>query len=148
GMGDILTLIDKAQATVDLKKAAAMEQKLRKAELTLEDFLEQMQQMKKMGPLDQLLGMLPGAGKMKGLKDIQVNEKDMAHTEAIIRSMTPEERRRPAIINGSRRKRIAAGSGTAITDVNRLLKQFEQSQKLLKQMGQFGKGGRAPRLPF
>jgi signal recognition particle subunit SRP54 len=147
-MGDILTLIDKAQATVDLKKAAAMEQKLRKAELTLEDFLEQMQQMKKMGPLDQLLGMLPGAGKMKGLKDIQVNEKDMAHTEAIIRSMTPEERRRPAIINGSRRKRIAAGSGTAITDVNRLLKQFEQSQKLLKQMGQFGKGGRAPRLPF
>ena len=150
GMGDVLTLIEKAQANVDLKKAQEMEQKLRKAEFTLEDFLEQMGQMKNMGPLDQLLGMLPGAGKMKGLKDMQLNEKDLAHTEAIIRSMTPEERRRPAIINGSRRKRIAAGSGTSIADVNRLLKQFEQSQKLMKQMSALagGKGKRGFKLPF
>ena len=150
GMGDVLTLIEKAQANVDLKKAQEMEQKLRKAEFTLDDFLEQMDQMKNMGPLDQILGMLPGAGKIKGLKDMQLNEKDMAHTQAIIRSMTPEERRRPMIINGSRRKRIAAGSGTSIADVNRLLKQFEQSQKLMKQMSAMagGKGKKGFKLPF
>lgn len=151
GMGDVLTLIEKAQESVDIKKAQEMEKKLRKAEFTLEDFLDQMQQMKNMGPLDQLLGMLPGAGKIKGLKDLQVDPKDMAHTEAIIRSMTPEERRKPVIINGSRRKRIAAGSGTTITDVNRLLKQFEQAQKMMKQMSQMGKGGRGMKgfkLPF
>ena len=150
GMGDVLTLIEKAQANVDLKKAQEMERKLRKAEFTLDDFLEQMDQMKNMGPLDQILGMLPGAGKIKGLKDMQLNEKDMAHTQAIIRSMTPEERRRPMIINGSRRKRIAAGSGTSIADVNRLLKQFEQSQKLMKQMSAMagGKGKKGFKLPF
>ena len=150
GMGDILSLIDKAQENVDIKKAQEMEQRLRKAELTLDDFLEQMQQMKNMGPLDQILGMLPGAGRMKGIKDIQVNEKDMAHVEAIIRSMTPEERRRPQIINGSRRRRIAAGSGTGISDVNRLLKQFEQMQKMMKQFGQMGKnmGKMGMRMPF
>jgi signal recognition particle subunit SRP54 len=150
GMGDILSLIDKAQENVDIKKAQEMEQRLLKAELTFDDFLEQMQQMKNMGPLDQLLGMLPGAGKIKGLKDMQVDEKDMSHIEAIIRSMTPEERRRPQIINGSRRRRIAAGSGTGVTDVNRLIKQFEQMQKLMKQFGQVGKnmGKRGMRLPF
>ncbi|MEA4892084.1 MAG: signal recognition particle protein [Peptococcaceae bacterium] len=150
GMGDVLTLIEKAQANVDMKKAQEMEQKLRKAEFTLEDFLDQMEQMKNMGPLDQILGMLPGAGKIKGLKDLQLNEKDMAHTEAIIKSMTPEERRRPMIINGSRRKRIAAGSGTSIADVNRLLKQFEQSQKMMKQMSSLasGKGKKGVKLPF
>ncbi len=151
GMGDVMTLIEKAQETVDIKKAQEMEKKLRKAEFTLEDFLDQMQQMKNMGPLDQLLGMLPGAGKIKGLKDLQVDPKDMAHTEAIIRSMTPEERRKPVLINGSRRKRIAAGSGTTITDVNRLLKQFEQAQKMMKQMSQMSKGGRGMKgfkLPF
>jgi signal recognition particle subunit SRP54 len=151
GMGDVLTLIEKAQASVDIKKAQEMEQKLRKAEFTLDDFLEQMQQMKNMGPLDQILGMLPGAGKIKGLKDMQVDEKEMAHTEAIIRSMTPEERRKPMIINGSRRKRIALGSGTTITDVNRLLKQFEQGQKMIKQMSQMTKGGKGMKgfkLPF
>ena len=150
GMGDILSLIDKAQENVDLQKAQEMEQRLRRAELTLDDFLEQMQQMKNMGPLDQILGMLPGAGKMKGIKDMQINEKDMAHVEAIIRSMTPEERRKPNIINGSRRKRIAAGSGTGISDVNRLLKQFEQMQKMMKQMNQMGKnmGRRGMKLPF
>ncbi|MCL2166213.1 MAG: signal recognition particle protein [Clostridiales bacterium] len=150
GMGDILSLIDKAQENVDLQKAQEMEQRLRRAELTLDDFLEQMQQMKNMGPLDQILGMLPGAGKMKGMKDLQINEKDMAHVEAIIRSMTPEERRKPNIINGSRRKRIASGSGTGISDVNRLLKQFEQMQKMMKQMNQMGKnlGKRGMKLPF
>ena len=150
GMGDILSLIDKAQETVDLKKAQEMERKLLKAELTLDDFLEQMQQMKKMGPIDQLVGMLPGAGRIKGMKDAQVNEKDMAHVEAIIRSMTPEERRKPNIINGSRRKRIAAGSGTGISDVNRLLKQFEQTQKMMKQFSQMGKsfGKKGMKLPF
>lgn len=150
GMGDILSLIDKAQENVDIKKAQEMEQRLRKAELTLDDFLEQMQQMKNMGPLDQLLGMLPGAGRMKGLKDVQINDKDMAHVEAIIRSMTPEERRRPGIINGSRRKRIAAGSGMGITDVNRLLKQFEQMQKMMKQFSQAGRnfGKKGMRMPF
>jgi len=150
GMGDILSLIDKAQANVDMKKAQEMEQRLLKAELTFDDFLDQMQQMKNMGPLDQLMGMIPGAGKMKGMKDMQVSEKDMAHVEAIIRSMTPEERRRPHIINGSRRKRIAAGSGTAISDVNRLIKQFEQMQKMMKQFGQMGKnfGKKGIKMPF
>jgi len=151
GMGDMLTLIEKAQESVDLKKAQEMETKLRKAEFTLDDFLDQMQQMKNMGPLDQLLGMIPGAGKIKGLKDLQIDEKDMAHTEAIIRSMTAEERRKPMIINGSRRKRIAAGSGTTLTDVNRLLKQFEQGQKMMKQMSQMSKGGHGKKgfkLPF
>jgi len=134
-----------------LKKAQEMEQKLRKAEFTLDDFLEQMQQMKNMGPLDQILGMLPGANKIKGLKDVQMDEKELAHTEAIIRSMTPEERRRPMIINGSRRKRIAKGSGTSITEVNRLLKQFEQGQKMIKQMSNMTKGGKGMKgfkLPF
>jgi signal recognition particle subunit SRP54 len=151
GMGDMLTLIEKAQESVDLKKAQELESKLRKAEFTLDDFLDQMQQMKSMGPLDQILGMLPGAGKIKGLKDLQVDDKDMAHTEAIIRSMTIEERRKPVIINGSRRKRIAIGSGTTITDVNRLLKQFEQGQKMFKQMAQMSKGGKGMKgfkLPF
>ena len=150
GMGDIQSLIDKAQANVDMKKAQEMEQRLLKAELTFDDFLDQMQQMKSMGPLDQLLGMLPGAGKIKGLKDMQINDKDMAHVEAIIRSMTLEERRKPHIINGSRRKRIAAGSGTGISDVNRLIKQFEQMQKMMKQFGQMGKnyGKRGIKLPF
>ena len=150
GMGDILSLIDKAQENMDMQKAQELEQRLRKSELTLDDFLEQMQQMKNMGPLDQLLGMLPGAGMMKGLKNLQINEKDMAHVEAIIRSMTMEERRKPQIINGSRRKRIAAGSGTGISDVNRLLKQFEQMQKMMKQMNQLGKnfGKKGMRMPF
>jgi signal recognition particle subunit SRP54 len=150
GMGDILSLIDKAQENMDLKKTQEMERKLLSAELTLDDFLEQMQQMKKMGPLDQILGMLPGAGRMKGLKDTRVDEKDMDRVEAIIRSMTPEERAKPRIINGSRRKRIAAGSGTGISDVNRLLKQFDQTQRMLKQFAQVGKnfGKKGMRLPF
>lgn len=153
GMGDVLTLIEKAQQAFDEKKAKEMEQKLRKQEFSLDDFLEQMQQLKKMGPLSSLLEMIPGVGKQ--LKNVQIDEKEMAHVEAIIRSMTPEERRKPAIIKDSRKKRIAKGSGTSIQEVGRLLKQFEQMQKMMKQFAGpagFGKGkkGKKPgmRFPF
>jgi signal recognition particle subunit SRP54 len=130
GMGDIVTLVEKAQQTVDLEKAQKLEKKLRKAEFTFEDFLDQLKQVKKMGPLESLLEMIPGfGGKLKGL---QVDEKAMPRMEAIINSMTAEERRNPAIINGSRRRRIARGSGTSVQDVNVLLKQFGQMQKMIK----------------
>lgn len=143
-MGDVLTLIEKAQESFDQKKAKEMEQKLRKQEFTLDDFLDQMQQMKKMGPLSSLLEMIPGVGKQ--LKDVKIDEKDTAHIEAIIRSMTLEERRKPALIKDSRKKRIAKGSGTSVQEVGRLLKQFEQMQKMMKQltgsgaMGMLGMG--------
>jgi len=140
GMGDVLTLIEKAQESFDEKKAKEMEQKLRKSELTLEDFLEQMQQMKKMGPLSSIMEMLPG-GMGKQLKDVTIDEKDTAHMEAIIRSMTVEERRKPSVIKDSRKKRIAKGSGTKVQDVGRLLKQFEQMQKMMKQFASGGGGG-------
>jgi len=140
GMGDVLTLIEKAQESFDEKKAKEMEQKLRKSELTLEDFLEQMQQMKKMGPLSSIMEMLPG-GMGKQLKDVTIDEKDTAHMEAIIRSMTVEERRKPSVIKDSRKKRIAKGSGTKVQDVGRLLKQFEQMQKMMKQFAGGGGGG-------
>jgi signal recognition particle subunit SRP54 len=148
GMGDVLSLIEKAQANIDEDKAKEMEQKLRKNDFTLEDFLDQMQQMKKLGPLESILGMIPGMGKQ--LKDIKINEKDMARTEAIIKSMTIEERRHPNVINGSRRKRIAAGSGTKVQDVNQLIKQFEQSRKMIKQfMGMDKKSKKGGfKLPF
>lgn len=158
GMGDVLTLIEKAQEAFDDKKAKEMEQKLRKQEFTLDDFLDQMQQLKKMGPLSSVLEMIPGVGKQ--LKDVKVDEKEMGHVEAIIRSMTPEERRKPAMIKDSRKKRIAKGSGTSIQEVGRLLKQFEQMQKMMKQfagggMGFLGKGkkgkkgkGLGMRFPF
>ena len=132
GMGDVLTLIDKAQEAFDEKKAAELEQKIRSQTFDLNDFLEQFQQMKNMGPLDKLLGMMPGVN-AKALKDINVDEKKMAQTEAIIKSMTMKERQKPEIINFSRRKRIAEGSGTTLTQVNALLKQFEQMQKMMKQ---------------
>jgi signal recognition particle protein len=144
GMGDVLTLIEKAQESFDEKKAKEMEQKLRKQEFTLDDFLDQMQQMKKMGPLSSILEMLPGVGKQ--LKDVQIDEKDTARIEAIIRSMTTEERRKPTLIKDSRKKRIAKGSGTSVQDVGSLLKRFEQMQKMMKQftssggMGMFGAG--------
>jgi len=132
GMGDVLTLIEKAQANMDEKKAMELEKKMRTQSFTFEDFLDQLQQMKSMGPLSSLLEMIPGmnAGKMKGL---QVDDKEMARTEAIIHSMTKKERVNPDIINASRRKRIAAGSGTSIQDVNKLLKNFEQTKKMMKQ---------------
>ena len=129
GMGDILTFIEKVQSTTDMAKALEMEKKLRKNEFTLEQFLEQMQQIKKLGPLENILGMIPGMGGIaQKLKETDVNEKEFAHIEAIIQSMTIKERRNPEIINGSRRKRIAAGSGTRVQDVNRLLKSLKKQK--------------------
>lgn len=135
GMGDVLTLIEKAQQAVDAEKAAELEQKLRKAEFTLDDFLEQLQQIKSMGPLDELLRMMPGFERIKGAQSLTIDERQLKRVEAIIQSMTPEERRNPQIINASRRRRIADGSGNSIQDVNRLLKQFEDIKKMMKQMG-------------
>ena len=146
GMGDVLTLIEKAEANVEAEQAKALMKKIQKDEFTLEDFLDQMRQVQKMGPLDQLLGMLPGL-KPKQLQGLKFDEKSMKHLEAIIQSMTPQERRTPQIINASRRRRIARGSGRPVQEVNRLLNQFEQSKKMMKQLGKLGKGG-LPRLPF
>ena len=135
GMGDILSLIEKIQSTTDLAKALEMEKKLRKDEFTLEQFLEQMQQVKKMGSLETILGLIPGmSGISQKLKEANVDEKEFDRVEAIIRSMTPKERRHPDIINGSRRKRIAAGCGMRVQDVNKLLKNFEESKKMMKKM--------------
>ncbi len=141
GMGDVLSLIEKAQETYDEKKAIELEKKMRTMTFTLEDFLDQMQQIKKMGPIGDLLGMMPGMDS-KALKDIDIDEKQMGRTEAIIQSMTRKERLDPSIINGSRRKRISAGSGTTIQEVNALLKQFEQMKKLMKMMSDMGKKGK------
>jgi len=143
GMGDVLTLIEKAEATVDAKHAAEMEEKLRKASFSLEDMLEQLKQVRKMGPISSILGMMPGVPGMKQLKNLQVDEKQIDRVEAMILSMTPDERRRPEIIDGSRRQRIAAGSGTRVQDVNALLKQHRETQKLMKQLagGRMGKFG-------
>ncbi|HVB09519.1 MAG TPA: signal recognition particle protein, partial [Bacillota bacterium] len=122
-----------------------MQERLKKQTFGLDDFLQQMQQVRRMGPLEQILGMLPGAGAMKALKGAQVDEKELSRLEAIIRSMTPDERRRPDVIDASRKRRIASGSGTRVQDVNRLLRQFEDIRKLLKGFAQ-GKG-RVPALP-
>jgi signal recognition particle subunit SRP54 len=136
GMGDVLSLIEKAEQAIDAEDAARLEQKLRKNEFTLDDFRDQLRTIRKMGPLESILGMIPGLGNLKALNPEQKpDEKQLARIEAIISSMTPEERRRQHIINGSRRKRIAKGSGTKVEDVNRLLKQFVQMQKMLKQLG-------------
>ncbi|HBG00220.1 MAG TPA: signal recognition particle protein [Firmicutes bacterium] len=132
GMGDMLTLIEKAVSAVDEEKAEKMAAKLKEAEFTLEDFQDQLSQMKQMGPIDQLMGMIPGMNS-KQLKGLEVDESHLKKIEAIIQSMTPEERRRPEIIGGSRRKRISQGSGTRVQDVNRLLKQFSQTKQMLKQ---------------
>ncbi|MBD1371420.1 signal recognition particle protein [Hazenella sp. IB182357] len=132
GMGDVLTLIEKAQSNVDAEKAKALERKMRTQSFTFDDFLDQLQQVRNMGPLEDMLGMLPGAGQMKGLKNMQVDEKQIGRIEAIIRSMTPYEKEHPEHINASRRKRIALGSGTNVQDVNRLLKQFDDMKKMMK----------------
>ena len=132
GMGDVLTLIEKAQETFDLEEAAKMEQKLRRAEFTLQDFLDQMQQVQKMGSPDELAAMLPGVS-ARDMGDPEEAKKHLKRTEAIIYSMTPQERRRPEILNASRRKRIAAGSGVKVSDVNRMLNEFESIRKLIKQ---------------
>lgn len=134
GMGDVLTLIEKAQANVDEEKAKELEQKMRTASFTLDDFLEQLGQVRNLGPLDELLKMMPGANKIKGLNNIQIEEKQIAHVEAIIRSMTKAEKDHPEILNSNRKKRIAKGSGRTVPEVNRLLKQFEDMKKMMKQM--------------
>ena len=141
GMGDVLTLIEKAQNQVDEKEALKMAQKLKENSFDMNDLLNQMRQIKKMGPLKQIMSMLPGVGNQ--LKDVDVDDKQLYRIEAIITSMTPKEREKPAIINPSRKRRIAAGSGTKVEDVNRLLKQFEQMQKMMKMMG--GKNGKGKR---
>ncbi|MFC0301450.1 signal recognition particle protein [Virgibacillus soli] len=150
GMGDVLTLIEKAQTAVDEKQAKAMEEKMRTMSFTFDDFLEQMGQVRKMGPLEDLLSMIPGAGKMKGLKNVQIDEKQISHIEAIVQSMTKEERQQPEMMNASRKKRIANGSGTSVSQVNRLLKQFDEMKKMMKQMTnmQKGKKGKGMKFPF
>lgn len=142
GMGDMLTLIEKAQSNIDAEKAAELERKMRTAEFTFEDFLEQLDQVKQMGPLDQLLEMIPGVGKTKGLKNLQIDDAQMGRVEAIVKSMTTYEKRNPSVLNASRRKRIARGSGTTVNEVNRLLKQFEDMKKMMKQFSSMmGPGG-------
>ncbi len=143
GMGDVLSLIEKAERTIDEKKARELEAKLRKATFTFDDFMEQIQQVRKMGSLSSLLGMIPGIPSNK-LKGLQVDDRAFDKIQAVISSMTPEERRHPDIINGSRRRRIAAGSGSDIHQVNQLLNQFKQVQKMMKQLG----SGRMPKNPF
>ena len=151
GMGDVLTLIEKAEQAYDEKKAKELEQKIRQQTFTLDDYLEQFAQLKSMGSMEQILGMMPGVN-ASALKNTKIDDKLLARQEAIIRSMTVDERVRPELLNGSRRKRIAAGSGTSVEDVNKLLKQFEQTKKLMKQfsnpakMGRFGKG--KMKMPF
>ena len=140
GMGDVVTLVEKAQETIDAEQAKKVEQKLRSASFTFDDFLEQMAQIRQMGPLDQLMKMIPGVS--KSMPDLQVDEKAFTHIEAIIYSMTPAEREKPHIINGSRRKRIANGSGRSIQDVNKLLKQFNMMQKMIKRMSRMEKQGK------
>ncbi|MCA1294254.1 signal recognition particle protein [Paenibacillus sp. alder61] len=162
GMGDMLSLIEKAQSNIDAEKAKEMERKMRNAEFTFDDFLEQMDQVKKLGPIDQIMDMIPGMGKMKQMKDIKVDEKQMSRVEAIVHSMTKQEKQNPDMINHSRRKRIAAGSGTSLADVNRLIKQFDEMRRMMKQfsdmmgpkgkgskmMKQLGKAGKGMRFPF
>jgi len=151
GMGDVLSLIEKAQEALDEKKALEMEKRLLSQQFTFDDFLEQLQQLKKMGPLNQLIGMIPGLN-AKALKNIDIDEKKMVHVEAIIKSMTKQERMDPSIINGSRRKRIAAGSGTSIQEVNKLLRDFAEMKKMVKMMTDMGKRGKKGfgklRMPF
>ncbi|HEX2085884.1 MAG TPA: signal recognition particle protein [Solirubrobacteraceae bacterium] len=140
GMGDVLSFIEKAEQQVDEERAAEMERRLRKGQFTFEDFLDQMKMMRRMGPLSSLLGMIPGLGAQ--LRGVKIDDRELDRIEAIVLSMTPEERRRPELIKGSRRLRIAKGSGTTVQQVNGLVKQFGQMQKVMKQMGK----GRMPDL--
>ena len=145
GMGDMLTLIEKAEAAYDSDEAAKAAEKLQTGTFTLEDFLEQMQQIKKMGPIQNLVGMLPGVP--KEIKNAEIDDREIARVEAIIRSMTPAERRDPSIMNGSRRLRVANGSGMTTSDVNALLKQFKEMQKMMRLLGKGGGGKGRPRVP-
>jgi signal recognition particle subunit SRP54 len=153
GMGDILSLIEKAEEVVDKKKAAELQEKMLSDSFTLDDFREQLKQIRKMGALDQILAMLPSIGPFKDLQKVKVDEKELVRVEAIINSMTPKERRNHQIINGSRRKRIAKGSGTSVQEVNQLLKQYAQTRKMMKGMksslfGKRFKGMKLPEMPF
>jgi signal recognition particle subunit SRP54 len=139
GMGDVLTLIEKAQEELDQEQAEEASQRLLSGQFNLEDFLQQMQQVRRMGPLGQLLEMVPGMGKMTGDVDLSGAEDELKRIEAIIRSMTPQERRNPKIIKASRKRRIASGSGTKVQDVNALLRQFKEMQRMMKQLGR-GRG--------
>ncbi|MGD8834814.1 MAG: signal recognition particle protein [Desulfobacteraceae bacterium] len=141
GMGDVLSMIEKAQEVVDAKQAAALEKKLRKNQFTLEDFRDQMAQVRKMGSLSDIMGMIPGMGKLKQMKNFEVDDRQLVRIEAIINSMTPHERRRHSIINGSRRRRIAKGSGTKVQDVNQLLKNYTQVMKMMKKLNKGGMRG-------
>jgi signal recognition particle subunit SRP54 len=142
GMGDVLSLIEKAEETVDQEQAVQLAEKIRKDEFTLDDFRDQMKQLRKMGPLDQIMGMLPNMGPLRGLNQVKVDEKELIHIEAIIDSMTAKERRNHQILNGSRRKRIARGSGRPVPEINRLLKQYVETRKLMKSLSR----GKLPRL--
>ena len=153
GMGDMLTLIEKAQENFNADQMAIMQKKIRSKEFTLDDFMDQMNQVKKLGPLEQVLGMIPGLGNVKKLKDLKLDEKELVFIEAIIKSMTAAERNDPErVINGSRKRRIAHGSGTTVQEVNRLLKQFGQTKKMMKQLldmeKSLKKGGKMPKNPF
>jgi signal recognition particle subunit SRP54 len=147
GMGDVLTMIEKAQAVVDEKKAAELEKKLRKNEFTLDDFRDQMVQIRKMGSMSDLISMIPGIGKSKHLKNLEVDERELVRTEAIINSMTPQERRHHTLIKGSRRKRIAKGSGTSVQDINKLLKNYTQVMKMIKKINKGGMRGIGRGMP-
>ncbi|RLB68441.1 MAG: signal recognition particle protein, partial [Deltaproteobacteria bacterium] len=148
GMGDVLTFIEKAQAIVDEKKAVELEKKLRKNQFTLDDFRNQMVQLRKMGSLEDMINMIPGIGKNKQLKNLKVDEKELVRIEAIINSMTPQERSQHTILNGSRRKRIAKGSGTSVPDINKLIKNYAQVMKIFKKINKDGMRGLGRMLPF
>jgi signal recognition particle subunit SRP54 len=142
-MGDVLSLIEQAEKNIDEKKARELEQRLRKSQFTFDDFLDQIQQVRRLGSISSVLGMIPGISPAK-LKGLEVDDKAFDRIQAVIHGMTADERRHPDIINGSRRRRIAAGSGTDIQTVNQLLTQFKQVQKMMKQLG----SGRVPKNPF
>jgi signal recognition particle subunit SRP54 len=146
GMGDVVTLVERAQETYDTKQAEQLAEKLKKNAFTLDDFLEQMQQVKKMGPLGSIIDMIPGLGGAAKQAQQAIDRGDLAHVEAIIRSMTRKERNDPSILNASRRRRIARGSGTSLPEVNRLVKQFGEMQKMMKMMR--GRGGKLPSMPM
>jgi len=152
GMGDMLSLIEKAEENFNEEKAKKLEKKIKNQSFDFEDFLDQLEQIQKMGPIGDLLGMMPGVNS-KQLQGVNVDDKQLDRTKAIIQSMTLKERQEPSLINGSRKRRIAAGSGVHVSEVNRLLKQFEQMKKMMKQFGQMGKkmkrgGSGGMKLPF
>jgi signal recognition particle subunit SRP54 len=145
GMGDVLTLVERAREAVDAERAAELERKLRRAEFTLEDFREQLRQVRRMGPLEGLLDLIPGLSAWRGRRP-EVEEREFKRMEAILDSMTPQERRDPSLLNASRKRRIARGSGTTVQDVNRLLKQFEEAKRMMRELERLGR--RAKRFPL